>query len=319
MSSSTPVVKRWRRFGYDRLYVTQPDGEEIGWADLRTDQVCAASLQELPVLTDAVGTWKARNNWNPSGMPLVVPAASTAAVRREPATTPLTDRAAGTCLPRDAVRCWTDLSTNVPGAEARKQALLLRNAAPIRTFFARLFNRRTDERAWRIGADGEEMVAAELAQLCRWNPSWRVLHAVKVGTRGTDIDHVVVGPGGVFTLNTKHHPGARIWVGGDTVMVNGWRAPYVPKSRHEAGRAAKLLTAAAGFSVQVQGVIVPVRAQGTTIAAPPSDVSVVPSKRIVPWLIERGAVLDHPTCSRIFEVARWSTTWQPLDATVAGR
>lgn len=36
----------------------------------------------------------------------------------------------------------------------------------------------------------------------------------------------------------KHHPGAKIWVDGDTFMVNGTRAPYVRNSRHEARRGA---------------------------------------------------------------------------------
>ncbi|MDP9431276.1 MAG: NERD domain-containing protein [Actinomycetota bacterium] len=50
---------------------------------------------------------------------------------------------------------------------------------------------KTDERAWRIGADGEKAVAARLAEL---GDRWRVLHAVPVGERGSDIDHVVIGP-----------------------------------------------------------------------------------------------------------------------------
>jgi hypothetical protein len=98
---------------------------------------------------------------------------------------------------------------------------------------------RTEERAWRIGADGEQAVAAQLTRL---GPSWRVLHAVRVGDHGSDIDHVVIGPAGVFTVNAKHHPNTSIWVGGDTFMVNGQRVPYVRNSRHEARRAARRLS-----------------------------------------------------------------------------
>jgi hypothetical protein len=49
---------------------------------------------------------------------------------------------------------------------------------------------------------------------------------------------------GVFTINTKAHREAPVWVGGDTVMVNGRKHPYVRNSRHEATRAGRLLTAA---------------------------------------------------------------------------
>jgi len=59
---------------------------------------------------------------------------------------------------------------------------------------------------WRIGADGEEKVAARLAKLVKKDPRWRSLHAIPVGENGSDIDHLVIGPGGTFTLNSKHHP-----------------------------------------------------------------------------------------------------------------
>jgi hypothetical protein len=100
----------------------------------------------------------------------------------------------------------------------------------------------TNERAWRLGAAGEIRVGVQLDKLTRRDPRWHTLHSVPVGTRGSDIDHVVIGPGGVFTINTKHHPGAEIWVGGDTVLVNGVRQAYVRNSRHEAERAGRLLS-----------------------------------------------------------------------------
>jgi hypothetical protein len=81
----------------------------------------------------------------------------------------------------------------------------------------------TDEWAWRIGADGEEKVAAQFDKVAGKDPRWQFIHAIPVGTRGSDIDHLVVGPGGVFTVNAKNHPNAKVWVGGDTFLVNGHR------------------------------------------------------------------------------------------------
>jgi hypothetical protein len=57
------------------------------------------------------------------------------------------------------------------------------------------------ERAAR-GAEGERKVGAILEGLA---PEYHVLHGVWLG-RG-DIDHVLVGPGGTFTIETKSHPG----------------------------------------------------------------------------------------------------------------
>lgn len=85
---------------------------------------------------------------------------------------------------------------------------------------------------------------------------WHVLHSVPVGARGSDIDHVIIGPGGVWTVNTKRHPGKSIWVGRTTVLVDGHRQPYLRNSRHEAERASRLLTVACGFPVLVKAALV---------------------------------------------------------------
>jgi hypothetical protein len=66
----------------------------------------------------------------------------------------------------------------------------------------------------------------------------------------------------VFTLNAKNHPNAKLWIAGDTFLVNGQRHPYIRNSRFEAFRAAGLLTSAAGIKVDATGVVVPVGAAG---------------------------------------------------------
>ena len=87
---------------------------------------------------------------------------------------------------------------------------------------------------------------------------------------GSDIDHLVIGPPGGFTLNAKNHPGAKIWIGGDTFMVNGHRQPYVRNSRFETRRAA----AATGMRVVAVGVIAPVGAAAISVKTLPADVKV---------------------------------------------
>jgi hypothetical protein len=56
---------------------------------------------------------------------------------------------------------------------------------------------------WLRGAEGEEAVGGILESLTV--DGWHVLHDVTFG-RG-NIDHVVVGPGGVFAVETKSHAG----------------------------------------------------------------------------------------------------------------
>jgi hypothetical protein len=327
MSRTDLTVKRWRRFGHDRLYVTDPDGQQVGWADLSTDLLHPASPDDLAALSEAVSEWKLRPGSEVSPTPPLEPTAPP--VPSEPARpvppspeSPPEDESSWPdssqpahlpdldMQPPVAEPSWTDLAGNRPGAEARAQAHALRDAAPVRTFLSRMVNLRTPERAWRIGADGEEKVASQLAKLVQHDPRWHVLHAIRVGTAGADIDHLVIGPGGVFTLNAKHHPRAAVWIGGDTFLVNGQRQPYVRNSRHEAKRAARLLRAASGIGLDVRGVVVPVNAGSLTIKAAPTDVAVVPTKQLTPWLRSRSQVLGEEAVRAITDAARRSTTWQ---------
>ena len=60
-----------------------------------------------------------------------------------------------------------------------------------------------DHGRWLRGAEGEEAVGGILESLAA--DGWHVIHDVSFG-RG-NIDHVVVGPGGVFAVETKSHAG----------------------------------------------------------------------------------------------------------------
>jgi hypothetical protein len=53
------------------------------------------------------------------------------------------------------------------------------------------------------GATGEEHVGALLDELS--DAGWHVMHDVSLGHG--NVDHILVGPAGVFTVETKSHPG----------------------------------------------------------------------------------------------------------------
>jgi len=201
---------------------------------------------------------------------------------------------------------WSDLGSTMAGLGPAAEAKALREAAPVRTFVARLLGAHTDERAWRLGAKGEQLVAAQLDRL---GPSWHVLHSIVLSESGTDLDHLVIGPGGVFSVNTNNHPDAKVWVAGDTFMVNGRRQHYVRASRAEARKVSRILTAACGFEVDVRPVIALVNCQVPEVKGQPADVRVCTRRRIVEWLIGQPAVLSAERVETIFAVARRSTSW----------
>lgn len=84
-----------------------------------------------------------------------------------------------------------------------------------------------------LGIDGERAVAESLLQLS--SQGYRVLHDIKLG-RGPDspnIDHVLVGPDGVFVIETKTlrkrtDQTQEISVSGDDILVNGHKLPRSP-------------------------------------------------------------------------------------------
>lgn len=52
-------IRHWRRYGKDRLYVTDDDGADLGWWDLVADAPHPSSDTSLTRLTAAVSLWRA--------------------------------------------------------------------------------------------------------------------------------------------------------------------------------------------------------------------------------------------------------------------
>lgn len=311
-------VVRWRKNGKDRLYVTAHDGTKLGHHDLLTGLDHPAHVGHEDAFQAALAAWRGTAaGMASSAVTEVAPVPSLAAspLLEEPidiAPAPAIDGVgeAPVVQPEPDAQ-WEDLTQRRAGEMARVQAVALKQAAPVRTLVARVLGVHTDERAWRIGADGEQKVAGQLAKLAKKDPRWHYLHAIPVGVHGSDIDHLVIGPGGVFSLNAKHHPGSNVWVGGNTLMINGQRQPYIRNSRHEAQRASKLLTKACAFLVPVTGMVVPVGANNVTIKTPPEDVHVVNRMALSRWLRARPEVLSVEHVDAVYGAARRSTTWQP--------
>ena len=68
---------------------------------------------------------------------------------------------------------------------------------------------------------------------------------MRVGIHGANLDHLVIGPPGVFVLNTKAASG-KVWVGGPNVMVDGYRTDYVERLEFEAQRVRQCLLEVTG-------------------------------------------------------------------------
>ncbi|WP_223360619.1 nuclease-related domain-containing protein [Leifsonia sp. ZF2019] len=208
------------------------------------------------------------------------------------------------------------MSDRAPGAAVMAQVVRLHDAAPPRTPFARALGVTplADETVpWFVGALGEREIGARLARL---PDGWRVFHALPVGSGDADLDHLVVGPAGVFVIDTTHHRGARVWVAQRSMRVNGATAPSLRNADLEASRVRGLL-ATAGIQAPVRAVVAVVGAKELRIRQRPRSVEVVRGEELVSWLTRRPPVTDAAAVDAVTrlvdEPGTWRTAGQPAD------
>jgi len=295
------TVRHWQRFGFDRLYGHTADGRNVGWVDLDTGEGSIELPGFAAAFERAVEAWTYRHPANAR-----VPHGVRAAPHSDWPGRGDVEESSAEATSSATSGSWLDLADNCAGAAVRAKALEARRDEPVWTLLARVAGVHTEERAWRLGARGEELIGKELAKL---GPRWHVLHSIPIGD-SADIDHLVIGPAGVFSLNAKHHKYASVSVESDLVTVNGHPHPYVDKSRHAARRVGQVLSEAIGVAIATHGVVVVVNAGNFTVRRQPEDVLVTDRRRLRPWLLTFPCVLDRARTEALFQVARRSSTWR---------
>jgi hypothetical protein len=161
------------------------------------------------------------------------------------------------------------------------------------------FRTSPETRAWRRGAVGERRTARLLARLERHG--WAVLHDLAVPGSRANIDHLVIGPGGVFVVDSKLYsgklhlaPGGSLWHGRYPM------GPVLRAVRFEADQAAQVL--APGVEVvplvAVHGAQVP---WGKLVA---DGVPVVAARRLPELLRHLPAVLGPERVAGLANQAR---------------
>jgi hypothetical protein len=282
------VTTRWTRYGKDRLYVKTSDGIEVGNIDLLSGTI-EVKVAEFDREVRALAPHPAM----PDAPLVLVQVARVGDLVDEPVI---------------AQPAGLDLIENRAGAAARAKRNEINAQAPVWNLVARAIGVKTDERNWRVGYKGEVKVGNELAKL---PDGWHVIHAVPIGEQGSDIDHIVICPRGVFTLNTKNHPDGAISVYERAVWVNGHSTDYLRNSRFEAKRVSKILTAGCGVPVEVQAALVFVDPSKLTRKGTPPDVHVITRRTLRTFLMQQPLRLTASQVEHIFSVARDSATWQP--------
>lgn len=199
-----------------------------------------------------------------------------------------------------------------PGASARLKAASEQPENPVVRFLARvLLGSQAPGRSWEKGAEGEELVAKQLAKLPR--DRWMPLHDLALGEGGRNVDHLVIGRPGVFTVNTKNLAG-KVVVKGSSFLVNGFPSRDLHVARDEAARVGERLSIAVGETVDVAPVVV-VLTPSLEIVRQPEGVHVLGGRDVPSWFDGRPDVLAPAAPNRVYVAARMNRVWTaPLDS-----
>jgi hypothetical protein len=154
--------------------------------------------------------------------------------------------------------------------------------------------------AWRRGAVGERRTARLLGPLER--QGWAVLHDLALPGSQANLDHMVIGPGGVFVIDSKQYrgrlqldPTGRLWHGRYPL------APALGAVSFEADQAAQVLT---DPDVVVRPIMAIHGAQVPWGKVVVQGVPVVPARRLRSMLHQLPAVLGPEQVTALADQAR---------------
>lgn len=297
------TVNPWKRHGKDRLYVNLPNGTAVAWAD-RATKVVTIKVQKyqeesLALLRKHLG----------DGIAVGSAPSDTLASR----SAPRPQQPMPTAQRGHAVRPASlpplspneDLARNRPGARLLG-TIAERGPSTAQRLRAKLLRQPSEWDTWYTGLEGERRVGRELERLSPLG--WRILHGIEKGNGG-DIDHLLIGPGGVFTINTKTHKGSSVWVGDTMAKVNGGKPhPYSAASKAEADYVRGVLRRYCTFDVPVEPVLVFVGVESLHRAATQYTVRVY-QEREVAALGPLAGVLTPDEVESVYAVARHRRAW----------
>ncbi|WP_166789697.1 nuclease-related domain-containing protein [Cryobacterium fucosi] len=211
----------------------------------------------------------------------------------------------------------------LPAQSVIEQLLHEQGRTPPLSWLARLFGGSplgVDGRPRYLVAKGEITVGALLEAL---PPEWTVFHAIPVAGRNSDIDHLVVGPGGIFTIDSTchggstRHGGADVWVGKRVMLVAGQKVPHLRNSEFEAERVTNLVRERMPLLTPVQPVIALVDPRRLTIVDRPEQVKVIDAQDLLRWLVKLHPVLSAGEVQEVSDLVDSPATWCPIEQAAA--
>jgi hypothetical protein len=188
---------------------------------------------------------------------------------------------------------------------APRLSLVIGGLAAMATGWGLRFRPSSDARAWRRGASGERRTARLLAPLERHG--WAVLHDLAVPGSAANLDHLAIGPGGVFVIDSKQYRGhlrldavGKLWHGrhplAPTLRAVSWEADQAAQVLPDPGMAVVPIVAVHGAQVPWGKVVtdgVPV-VSARRLPSMLRELPAVLGPERVAWLADQARVRFHP-------------------------
>jgi hypothetical protein len=203
----------------------------------------------------------------------------------------------------------SSLRGRVPGQLAMSEIIATQRTVPMRSRLARIFGispLQPSARSLYRAALGELLVGDTLDNL---GPEWDVLHVVPVDADRRDIDHLVIGPPGVFSLSTQNMLGDEVFIDGERLLVDNKPRDDIAATRTLAETASELLSEAAELTVHVEPILVIVNPKKLVVRQQPSGLLVVSSRQLLRWLKNLERTLPGEDVAHISDVADRNSTW----------
>ena len=144
-------------------------------------------------------------------------------------------------------------------------------------------------RAWRSGALGEERTAKALSELEA--EGFVVLHDRRKAGSSANIDHVVVGPTGVFIVETKSYSGP-LSIQGDDVYVGGRRRTDIVHQAKTEAEVVRTILEIAGEKLPVTPILCVHRAELPLLRAEVQGIRVVNDRGLIRLLRRTNQPLE---------------------------
>ncbi len=210
------------------------------------------------------------------------------------------------------------LRERIAGQSAMCDVVLAQATAPPRGRAARIFGASPLTPGSRVsydGALGELLVGDVLENL---GGTWDVLHDIPLGDIDQTervLDHLVIGPAGVFAVHVTNHTDRDVVIGADRLIVGGEELDDIQHAKAEADAASRLLGAASGSPVQVRPLLVVVNPRRLSVRVAASAVRVIPSSQVERFLSRAPRTLSGDEVARISDLADLAATWPPAATT----